>query len=120
MKILKVCKKENTLLESRTTRAGHQRLFCPECNKLVFNKDIHTQTEQEYRIALELEAMNKHLAEIWNLAFYTPEFPKMQNGIPEYNLGDLFVLLHTIQYTLRGQETEPLEVKIRRGNRVIC
>ena len=116
---IKVCKKENALLESRTTKAGHQRLFCPVCNKFVFKKDIHTQTEQEYRIALELEQMNERLANIWNLAFHTKGFPKMQKGIPEYSIGDLFILLHVIQYTLRGQETEPLIVKIWRGSRVI-
>jgi hypothetical protein len=41
--------------------------------------------------------MDVILGKIWGLAFYHSVFPKMNKGVPEYGLGDMFVAIHEVQ-----------------------
>jgi hypothetical protein len=66
---------------------------------------------QEFYILQQLNYMDNHLGQIWDIAFHHPYFPKMINGIPEHGLADVFIKLHESQHSILGWEN----CKVPRG-----
>ena len=101
----RVCAYHGVEVSVKETIAGHRRFYCKKCKKFLFNNQIKELEPQIFYILERLNSMDNELGRIWEIAFYHPYFPKMKNGIPEHNLGELFVTLHNCQRSILGIET---------------
>lgn len=100
LKDRRVCKQHFCEIETRKMKNGNARIYCPIGKKFMFWNDTVLLDEQMFQILMKLNKMDKILGELWNIAFHSKEFPKLENGLPRHNLGDLFVTLHTSQRSI--------------------
>ena len=103
-----VCKRHGILLEAREVASKiYERLYCDKCCKFVFKKEIVELTNQMWDILEQLNLMDDHLRKIWDIAFHptnfhTEEYRMMQKGIPEHDIGEVFMQVHTSQRSILG------------------
>jgi len=102
MSIKRVCKQDGTEVSVREDSIGRRKFYCEKCKTFLFNNRIVELEPQLFYILRQLNLMDNHLGQIWEIAFHHPYYPKMQKGIPEYGLGELFVSLHTCQRKILG------------------
>ena len=106
-----VCKHHFIELDARDMNDGkpygenRRRFHCKKCKKFVFKNEIVELDNQWFDILQQLNYMDIYLGKIWEIAFQHPVYPKLEKGIPEHNLGDLFIKLHECQRSIAGWET---------------
>ena len=101
-----VCKYHGIELRGKDLADGKRRRFyCKRCKKFKFNRDVVELDNQTFEILNQLNLMDNHLGRIWDIAFHHPIYPKMKAGIPEHNLGDLFIKLHECQRSILQWKT---------------
>ena len=98
----RVCKYHGYEVSVKETKHNHRRFYCKKCKKFLFHNQITELEPQLFYILRQLNIMDNHLGQIWDIAFHHPYFPKMKPGIDEYGLGDVFVKLHEAQRRILG------------------
>ena len=101
-----VCKQHGAKLKVLKLEDGkRERWYCGKCKKFKFNKDVVELDNQMFDILQQLNYMDNHLGQIWEIAFHHPIYSKLEKGIPEHGLGDLFVKLHQCQRSILEWKT---------------
>jgi hypothetical protein len=94
---MRVCRYHGVQIKIKADAAGHLRSYCEKCKHFLRNNQITELSPQLFFILQHLNEIDEILGKIWGLAFHHSVFPKMNRGIPEHGLGDVFVAVHEAQ-----------------------
>ena len=75
---MKICKYHHVPIIKKETKSGALRDFCGLHQKFLYKDEVIEITEQIWQILKRLNKMDEYLGEIWDIAFHSNKYPKMQ------------------------------------------